>query len=69
MINMHLKISGMSCGNCVKHVTQALSEIPGISEIEVDLAQADAHFVIDDLNKKDLVIQTLTAHGYPATLA
>ena len=69
MINMHLKISGMSCGNCVKHVTQALSEIPGISEIEVDLAQADAHFVIDDLNKTDLVIQTLTAHGYPATLA
>ncbi len=32
-----LYIEGMSCDHCVKHVKDALSEIPGISSVEVDL--------------------------------
>ena len=68
MKNVHLKISGMSCANCVKHVTKALSEIPGISDIKVDLAQADVHFSLDDLNKTNLIIKTLTECGYPAII-
>ena len=69
MKNVHLKISGMSYANCVKHVTKALSEIPGISDIKVDLAQADVHFSLDDLNKTNLIIKTLTECGYPAIIA
>ncbi|GIM28044.1 hypothetical protein CPJCM30710_07100 [Clostridium polyendosporum] len=30
-------IEGMSCGHCVNHVTNALSELDGISSVEVNL--------------------------------
>ena len=32
-----LKIEGMVCGNCVKHVSKALMEIEGISDVTVQL--------------------------------
>ena len=32
-----LQVEGMSCGSCVKHVTQALLPLPGVSGVEVDL--------------------------------
>ncbi len=32
-----LEVSGMSCVMCVKHVTRALLEVPGISEANVTL--------------------------------
>ena len=38
----HLSIEGMSCGNCVKHVTAALSGIPGVTAARVDLATKSA---------------------------
>lgn len=32
-----LKIEGMVCGNCVKHVSKALMEIEGVSDVNVQL--------------------------------
>jgi len=32
-----LQVEGMRCGSCVKHVTQALQPLPGVSRVEVDL--------------------------------
>ena len=37
-----LSIEGMSCGNCVKHVTSALSGIQGVTSVKVDLATKSA---------------------------
>jgi copper chaperone CopZ len=31
-------VSGMTCGHCVEAVSSELSKIPGISEVDVDLA-------------------------------
>ena len=36
-----VKINGMKCGHCVGSVTAALSEIPGISNVSVDLEKGD----------------------------
>lgn len=33
-----INIEGMMCVNCVKHVTEALSELDGVTDIKVDLA-------------------------------
>lgn len=33
-----LKINGMTCGNCVKHVTEELTALPGVTEVTVSLA-------------------------------
>lgn len=35
-----LKISGMSCMNCVKHVKHALAEVSGITESNVEVGKA-----------------------------
>lgn len=35
-------IEGMSCGHCVKHVTEALNEICGVKSVKVDLAGKNA---------------------------
>jgi len=37
-----LKISGMSCGGCVKSVTRILSAVPGVSRASVDLESGRA---------------------------
>ncbi len=30
-------VSGMTCGHCVASVTEEVQEIPGVTEVEVDL--------------------------------
>lgn len=35
-------VEGMSCGHCVKHVTNALNELDGITRVAVDLASKTA---------------------------
>lgn len=32
-----LKITGMTCGHCVSSVTEELSELPGVTGVDVDL--------------------------------
>lgn len=38
MKTANLKIEGMSCGHCVKAVTQALHSVDGVHKADVDLA-------------------------------
>ena len=37
-----LKIGGMTCQNCARHVREALQEVPGVEYAEVDLDQGRA---------------------------
>ena len=30
-------VDGMTCGNCVRHVTEELTELPGVTDVQVDL--------------------------------
>ncbi len=34
---MTLPVEGMSCGGCVASVTRALQQVPGVTEVQVDL--------------------------------
>lgn len=50
-----LLIEGMSCGHCVNHATEALSELPGVSNVKVSLETKSA--VIDatsDVKDEDI---------------
>jgi copper chaperone CopZ len=33
-----IKVKGMSCGHCAAAVTKALAGLPGVSQVQVDLA-------------------------------
>ena len=39
-----ITVKGMTCPNCVKHVTKALSGMEGVSDVAVDLAAGTAKF-------------------------
>lgn len=47
MTTIELAISGMTCGNCVRHVTRALQETPGVRSAAVDLASGRARVTLD----------------------
>ncbi len=38
-----LKVEGMSCGGCVKSVTNVLTALPGVAKAEVSLENKSAH--------------------------
>lgn len=38
MITTEYIVSGMTCGCCVKHVTEEVSAIPGVTDVTVDQA-------------------------------
>ena len=41
-MQQHFPIQGMTCGNCVRHVEQALNKLSGISKLEVNLEKNEA---------------------------
>ncbi|MDR3277471.1 MAG: copper ion binding protein [Oscillospiraceae bacterium] len=47
MEKITLKIEGMSCGHCVKAVTDALAALAGVSDIAVSLEGKSAAFSYD----------------------
>lgn len=48
MIELLIKVGGMSCQHCVQHVTNALSELPGVQQVSVDLATGRATLAIEE---------------------
>ncbi len=53
-----LKIEGMSCGHCVATVTDVLSEVDGVNEVNVSLAENSA--VVKGEVQKDELIKALS---------
>jgi len=42
IINIDLGVGGMTCDDCVVHVTEALEAVPGVEHATVDLASRSA---------------------------
>lgn len=60
-----LKIDGMSCQHCVKTVTDALTELPGVQRAKVNLRKAEAvvHFDASRVTPANLT-EAITAVGF-----
>ena len=43
-----LGIEGMTCGNCVRHVTRALEGLPGASDVSVSLEDKSAQVTVPE---------------------
>lgn len=67
MKTVELQVQGMSCSSCVKHVTEALRPLEGVSDVTVDL-QAGRVKVSGDSDNHAL-LAALQDAGYPAQLA
>lgn len=40
-----LKVQGMTCDDCVVHVTEALKKVPGVEEAKVSLEESKAEVI------------------------
>jgi uncharacterized membrane protein YraQ (UPF0718 family)/copper chaperone CopZ len=61
--NMDIKIEGMHCSHCVKTVTQALKNTPGVTFVEVFLDSGSAHVEGNQLNR-DTLAYAIEEVGY-----
>jgi len=60
-------ISGMSCEHCVKHVTNALQELAGVSNVEVSLAAKNAIIEASDDLTDEAIKAAIDDAGYEVT--
>jgi copper chaperone len=55
-------VPSMSCGHCVKAVTEAVQQVDAAARVQVDLAQK--HVSIDSTTAPEKFRAALTAEGY-----
>lgn len=63
-----LHIDGMSCQNCVRHVTEALQKVAGVSSATVSLETASARVSSHGHISVDALTAAVKAAGYSATV-
>jgi copper chaperone len=61
-------VSGMTCQHCVASVTEEVSELPGVTEVDVDLATGRLH-VIGDVTAEQVRAAVAEAGDYTAQQA
>lgn len=62
-----LMIEGMMCQNCVKHVTHALENIPGATDVQVTLEDKKATVNIPESVTDEALKAAVTEAGYEVT--
>lgn len=61
-----IKVGGMSCGGCVKSVTNVLQALPGVAKAEVSLEKAEARVEHDANATRDAMKQAIADAGFEA---
>ena len=59
-----LKIAGMTCLHCAAKVTTALKQVPGVSNVKVNLMTEEADVMIQGAVQDDAFKQAVVAAGY-----
>ena len=49
-----LRVSGMTCNNCVRHVTEAIQGVPGVQSVSVNLQDAAASIRWNSVEAKNV---------------
>jgi len=61
----NLRITGMTCNNCVRHVDKALRGVPGVSAVQVTLPDR-ASVEHDDSASVPDIVKAVESAGYQA---
>ncbi len=59
-----IEVTGMTCQNCARHVKEALEALPGLRNVEVDLAHHSAHFESEGAVDREKIAAALDEAGY-----
>lgn len=64
------RVTGMTCSNCVRHVRQAAERVPGVRDVEVDLAGGRATVTFDPaVTTPAAIAAAITEAGYESSEA
>ena len=66
MAQTQLAVSGMTCDHCVRHVTDAISNVAGVLSVNVNLAEGIAVIESDSAINLEAVKEAVVAAGYSA---
>lgn len=62
---IELDITGMTCDHCVRSVTNALKDVPGVTDAVVSLEQKSAVVTAEEVDIKKL-LEAVEEEGYSA---
>lgn len=65
-MKMKIEINGMSCMHCVKHVNECLSELEGVTSVEVNLEGKNAIIECNKEIGENIIKSALDEYGYEA---
>lgn len=66
--SLELHISGMSCASCVGRVERALTQVPAVLSVSVNLASERAHLQLLGTPDPQMLLAAVTSAGYQASL-
>jgi copper chaperone CopZ len=65
MSSLDFTVSGMTCQHCVASVTEEVTDLPGVTEVDVDLATGRLH-VVGDVTVEQVQAAVTEAGSYTA---
>ena len=65
MHTLDFTVTGMTCQHCVASVTEEVTELPGVTEVDVDLANGRLH-VVGDVTAEQVQAAVAEAGSYTA---
>ena len=65
MQTLDFTVTGMTCQHCVASVTEELTELPGVDQVDVDLASGRLH-VVGDVTPEQVQAAVAEAGSYTA---
>jgi len=68
METIHLKVSGMTCRSCVKHVEKAINAIAGVHKVAVILETGTAIVEGEFAQGATPILAALEEDGYPSVV-
>lgn len=61
------RVSGMSCGSCVRHIRKALNELAGVNSSDVNLTAREVTIVFDPaMTGVEAIASAIRKSGYAA---
>ena len=65
-----LKVAGMTCGSCERHIKKELDQVAGYRDAQVSLSEGKVRVEYEpDSATPDDLLQAVIRAGYPATVA
>lgn len=65
MISEQFIVENLSCGGCVRTITRTLLNLPGVSDVEVDLETSVVSVSHEESTDRTGITATLKSLGYP----